>query len=658
MSAARGRGWPFAVRLAMAMCAAVAVSGLLLIGIYHAAAKSQARITAAQLFESVAQRAAEEVHGSINSGVPAMLTLREAAAVGRLPINDNDALLDVLLGTIRANPGLSWVSYADPAGRFVGVTATEGGKLGTNVSWIKTDGQTHLQEADVLADNSRRTTHTDDHGAYDPRQRKFYTDAVAYPDELCWQEPYMFYGQNLPGVTCSTAVTVGGKPAGVLTIDFTLSALRNRLSTIKLPQDARLFVVTETDKVVAIVDPSLKGGAITLPMLADAAPDVAKLVSQQPDDSSTLLHASVPFVVTAKQNWRVIVVAPAVDFLQNAYRTERMLALSSAGVLGLSLLVAIFLARRVSTPVNQLATTMKKIGGGDLTATADVRGAREFVNLSQTLNKMVADLRDGVRLKHSIGIAMQVQKRLLPECPPKVDGLEIAGYSQYCDETGGDYYDFLIVDPQRPQQLMIVVGDVTGHGIGSALVMASARAVLRDRAGEVGNLATLLDRLNSMVGSDTQGRQFMTMLVGVIDAAERTYRFASAGHDPAIIYRRGCDQFEEIDEAGLPLGVNDDGMYVEAGPVPLEPGDVIIIGTDGVWEAHTTASDELFGRERLRECVRKHAAEGVSAITDAVVQAICDFQEGCPSHDDVTFVVIKVVAPSNGAASLVGVKNE
>src|SRR5205085_6737699 len=135
-------------------------------------------------------------------------------------------------------------------------------------------------------------------------------------------------------------------------------------------------------------------------------------------------------------------------------------------------------------------------------------GSREFRQLSTALNQMIEDLRDRLRLRHSLDVAMQVQQRLLPSQPPRVRGLDVAGHSTYCDETGGDYYDFLILDEAAPDSVLLALGDVMGHGVAAALVMAGARAVLRDRADPKGGLAELMGRLNRLLAADHEGTRF------------------------------------------------------------------------------------------------------------------------------------------------------
>ena len=256
---------------------------------------------------------------------------------------------------------------------------------------------------------------------------------------------------------------------------------------------------------------------------------------------------------------------------------------------------------------------------------------------------MIADLRDRLRLLHSLGIAMDVQQQLLPSRPPKVRGLDVAGHSTYCDETGGDYYDFLILDRAAPDSLLVVLGDVMGHGVAAALVMAGVRAVLRDRATSAGGLADLVDRLNRFIAADHQGERFMTLHLSVIDAPTRTMRWVSAGHDPAILYDPATGQFEEVGDGDLPLGVTDDAEYAEHAHGPLRPGQVILVGTDGVWEMPNTQGEQ-FGKDRLRDVIRESASKSAEEISKSLRDRLSAFRGETRAVDDVTFVIVKVDA--------------
>src|SRR4029077_19717031 len=333
-------------------------------------------------------------------------------------------------------------------------------------------------------------------------------------------------------------------------------------------------------------------------------------------DGTQYLASTTAFRVGDDQVWVVGAVAPKADFLADVWRSQAIGLMAATGALLIAVLLAALMARSVSTPVLKLIGFMNRVGGGDLDAKAAFGGSREFHSLAGALNRMIADLRDRLRLRHSLGIAMEVQQRLLPSGPPRVPGLDVAGHSTYCDETGGDYYDFLILDKATADAVLVVLGDVMGHGVAAALVMAGVRSVLRDRATAAGDLAELMSRLNRLISADHGGDRFMTMHLSVIDAKTRSMRWVSAGHAPVIVYDPATVAFCEVGEGDLPLGVTDDTEYREQTSAPLQPGQVLFIGTDGVWELPDAKGDQ-FGKDRLREVIRETAARTADEIAAA-----------------------------------------
>jgi sigma-B regulation protein RsbU (phosphoserine phosphatase) len=285
---------------------------------------------------------------------------------------------------------------------------------------------------------------------------------------------------------------------------------------------------------------------------------------------------------------------------------------------------------------------MQRVGEGDLEAKAEFTGSREFRQLSAALNRMIVDLRDRLRLRHSLSIAMDVQQRLLPQKPPRPKGLDVAGHSTYCDETGGDYYDFLIMDESEPDNVLVALGDVMGHGVAAALVMAGARAVLRDRAATAGSLAELMGRLNRLLAADLGGTRFMTMYLGIISSSDGILRWVSAGHDPAIIYDPSTNSFEEVEGGDLPLGVADDTEYAEQQYGPLRSGQVVLVGTDGVWEMHNSRGEQ-FGKSRLRDAIKQSASKSAAEITETILARLAEFRGDSRPTDDVTFVILKAL---------------
>ncbi len=240
--------------------------------------------------------------------------------------------------------------------------------------------------------------------------------------------------------------------------------------------------------------------------------------------------------------------------------------------------------------------------------------------------------------------AMEVQQSLLPNSGPALDGLDIFGRSIFCDQTGGDYYDYFEKNGVDGRVVNIVVGDVSDHGLPSALLMTTARAFFRERAQQPGSLSGIVAGVNRQLTHDTQtSGRFMTAILAEIDPGKRSIRWVRAGHDPALLYDRKSDLFEELDGGGgLPLGVFADARY-EAYQRALVPGQVVVICTDGVWEARDTAG-RMFGKPMLKQLVRENAERSSEAIIAAVFEALKRFLAPLHLQDDATLVVVKVGA--------------
>jgi sigma-B regulation protein RsbU (phosphoserine phosphatase) len=314
-----------------------------------------------------------------------------------------------------------------------------------------------------------------------------------------------------------------------------------------------------------------------------------------------------------------------------------------AGVIAVVVAVAFGSARSVTRPVKQLADASVKLAGGDYDARVDIRTGDELQALGECFNDLGPKLHERERMKRSLALAMEIQQNLLPQQAPALAGFDIAGRSVYCDETGGDYYDFIDLVDLAPGQVGIAVGDVTGHGIGAALLMASARAVLRSHALHRGeDLDKLFSDLNRHLVRDTGDAWFMTLFYGVLDAGERTLLWTSGGHDPPLWLRRATGEIEELPNTGIPLGILEDARYPRNGPVSLEGGDILLVGTDGIWEAQN-ADGELFGKQRLRDLLAAGAGRSAQEIYAAVVEAVNRFQGAVPQADDITLVVVKAL---------------
>jgi len=248
-------------------------------------------------------------------------------------------------------------------------------------------------------------------------------------------------------------------------------------------------------------------------------------------------------------------------------------------------------------------------------------------------------------MEKSMAQASEVQRNLMPRDHLLTEGLEIAGQSQWCDETGGDYYDFFPRQVDGQVRTGIVIGDVTGHGISSALLMTTARAFLRERIKAPGSTADIVADVNRHLARDVEGtNRFMSMFYCEIDPARRRICWTRAGHDPALIHTPGADAVEELAGPGfpLPLGVMESAAYEEGGR-DLRTGQVIVIGTDGIWEARNPRG-EYFGKNRLMDLIKTQAGRSAREMARALVETLDAFRHPRSPEDDATLVVIKMTA--------------
>jgi sigma-B regulation protein RsbU (phosphoserine phosphatase) len=254
----------------------------------------------------------------------------------------------------------------------------------------------------------------------------------------------------------------------------------------------------------------------------------------------------------------------------------------------------------------------------------------------------MAFITDMTEHKKALALAAEVQKSLLPQAEPQVQGLDIAGRNISCDEIGGDYFDFLWRREYPDAYFSVIVGDITGHGVDAALLMTAARAFLRMRASQSGSISQIVTEMNRHLSQDVldTGR-FMTLFYLTLDPQADQIGWVRAGHDPAIIYDPARDTFEELKGNGIALGVDEDFTYPENHRAGLSEGLVIAVGTDGIWET-CNHDGEMFGKERFREIIRRNAHAGARVILNAVYDELHQFAKGLKAEDDITLVIIKV----------------
>jgi phosphoserine phosphatase RsbU/P len=326
------------------------------------------------------------------------------------------------------------------------------------------------------------------------------------------------------------------------------------------------------------------------------------------------------------------------DFIDSFTKISRYVM---TGTTFLIIFLSLYFSKTVTKPTQALSEGAMKLMAGDFDAKVNITSRDEFGEMGRVFNLIGPQLKEHYNMRHSLVLAMEVQQKLLPKNDPEIEGLDISGKSRYCDETGGDYYDFLHENQFSSGKIRVAVGDVADHGIPSALLMATARALLRQSSSGTDDLARIVSEVNVQLTRDIgDSGQFMTMFLGAIDRPACTFRWVRAGHEPAIIYDTHTEAFEELKGPGMALGVDENTSYIEF-QREIKAGEIIVIGTDGVWETHDSKK-EIFGKERLKNIIKKDAQRTASEIIDSIITAVDTFRSSLQQEDDITLIVIKV----------------
>ncbi len=188
-----------------------------------------------------------------------------------------------------------------------------------------------------------------------------------------------------------------------------------------------------------------------------------------------------------------------------------------------------------------------------------------------------------------------------------------------------------------------MIADVTGHGLGAALIMTAARAFVRALCGASSDPSNILAVANRLLSHDLENGNFLSFLLAAFDPESRTLEYSSAGHDPPLCYRPSNGEFAELDSTGPLLGIVDGMDFGLGGPIPLEAGDILVFMTDGLFECmNAERRDDEFGKDFVCDIIRGHSAESADAIMNALTGAANAWSENQPPRDDITIVVVKV----------------
>lgn len=644
--------------------------------------------------ETIVTLQAQEVTRALRAEVPAPhagRTLRiDDASAAALP--DTELLPDKYFRHVEAHRREALpVTYAHLGLRLLGdaSTASDAESLGATLEFMRAVQQHYpdLVYWHYIALESGVHASYPGHAAFptgfDPRTRHWYTEQRAQR-RLHWSHPHTDATTRLTMVSVTMPLFApDGRFLGVTGLDVRLTRL---LHKVRLPahlaRDSEVLLGTLT----TTADPARALEIVALQRHEELGgdwregPRIRYLNSDSPAEFSALLREMraggngfgrmqyrgkptqvvyrrfdahdtlVMFLVPAEA-----AAAPAAAAARHALATTRRqvgaLVPIAAGVALLTVLAALLGARAVTGPLQQLSAAVEAVAGGRFSTRVAIRSGDELEVLGEHFNRMIPQIEAHARMTEAMAVAREIQQRLLPAAPPDSALLDIHASCDYADETGGDYFDYLAGfadDPAGEEArvtgpLGIVIGDVSGHGIGPALLMATARAFLHASGGLAEDLAGELGRLNRSLAEGLHAGRFMTMCVLMFDQAARRVQWLSAGHGPAWCWHAGTGKIIELAGSDIPLGIDPHWRFAPPGTRDLAPGDVFILATDGLWEARG-ADGTRYGTARLHDCLARHAGESAAGLCAALRASVLDFRAGS-AHDDMTLVVVKVRAP-------------
>lgn len=478
--------------------------------------------------------------------------------------------------------------------------------------------------------------------------------------EPVWSFPPLGDRSPEPVVVAATASRVADTTL-VLAFDVPVEDISEFTMRQDVSREGRMAVLTSDGRFVGLpADPRFEDVAVRraallrppqeigIPLIQDAR---EAFLERGPSSEAVSFRSSGrswwaqirPFQLGPRQTLGIAVVVPDSEVFPERHRIDVAIILAAAAILGAAAVRTISLARRISRPVEALAHQSDRIREGDLDSPADVpSGFEEVERLAAAHERMRTGLRSLIRLEGEMQVASQIQRRTFPESLPEVKGYDIAAWSEPAQETGGDTYDVISLDQLEEvddPRVLFLLADASGHGIGPALTVTQTRSMLRMALRLHGDLRAIVHHLNEQLVADLPVNRFITAWLGVLDPGRSTLHSFSAAQGPLLLYRADRGEVESIDTDTVPLGLVRHLVVAPRDPIELRPGDVLLVASDGIFEAFDPDGREL-GIERTAELLARRHADSAAQIVAALRSEVENWTQGAPAEDDRTVVVV------------------
>jgi sigma-B regulation protein RsbU (phosphoserine phosphatase) len=473
-----------------------------------------------------------------------------------------------------------------------------------------------------------------------------------------WTEPYFDtgVGQRLM-CTYTAPIFQHGKFCGVLTVDVLSEDLLMEIAHIKIGS-GYCVLVSRKGAFISHPDQSLvmRESVFSLANrhgpneLADAGEQMVagKMGVQRVRDYQTGEPSWMVYAPVESAGWSLAAIIPESAVMAPIYaRLVRSLGILAAGLVVI-LGIVWLMSARVTRPITRLAAAAERLGCGDLDIrVSGVSGSDEVAQLAQTFNAMVAELKTNIEgrireeaarreIETELKVAREVQASLLPGMlpPDQERGFALHAVNAPAKLVAGDFYDFFFIDERR---LALIMADVSGKGVPAAIYMAVTRTKLRDFAAPDKTPAQVVGELNRSLAAENDHCMFVSVVFGYYDISTGDLVYVNAGHNPPCLVRK-TGRIDVLDPTGPLVAPFRDATFHDA-QCRLDPGDLLVLFTDGVTEAGS-AGGELFGEERLERVLRSSSSSPVADVCRSVIRAASDFTRG-DLPDDATVLVLR-----------------
>ncbi len=337
-------------------------------------------------------------------------------------------------------------------------------------------------------------------------------------------------------------------------------------------------------------------------------------------------------------DWILLSSAYERDLFQSADVVRHRTVEAIAAMAILAVIIMTLSIRKILAPLRQLNQTSQEVANGKLDATFAIDSKDEIGELARSFNKMLQSLQHNLRITQEFEIARRMQMEMLPETPPNLPGLRIEARSLPATEVGGDFYDFITLGPHR---LAVIVGDVSGKGVSSAMVVSAALSAIRFAAESHQTPAEILGLANRRLAVDLQRGMFVAAFCGILDLARGRLLYANAGQTLPILYRNGEAMLLPSPEEGdrFPIGIRRQIDYGQR-QIDLAAGDMLVFYTDGIVDMMND-ENEPYSFDRFRASVHRHARESSNGIIHELIKDAEKFSGSRAHSDDITLLVAK-----------------